>query len=81
MCKVSLCLVSNFSLHNRKQDKWHVTLSLVHLREKCDDAVGLVKMSAKLSLLEMNWIARVLEATMTDKVKVYFDVLGTCMEG
>jgi hypothetical protein len=35
-----------------KRDKWQTMLSLVRIREKGEDAVGLVKMLAKLSLLE-----------------------------
>lgn len=65
MCVVSPCWVSDCSLRPRKRDKWHVTLSLVRLREKCDDAVDLVKMLAKFSLLEMHQIARVLEVTLS----------------
>jgi hypothetical protein len=41
------------------------TLSLVRMREKYDGTVGLVKMSARLSLLEMNRTVKVLEATLS----------------
>jgi hypothetical protein len=53
------------SLRLCKRDAWHMTLSLVHIREKREKVVGLVKMSARLSLLEMKWTARVLEATLS----------------
>jgi hypothetical protein len=53
------------SLHPRKRDTWHAMLSLVRIREKGEKAVGLVKMFARLSLLEMKRMTRVLEATLS----------------
>ena len=44
---------------------WHMMLSLVFMREKGEKDVGLVKMSARLSLLEMKCTTRVLEATLS----------------
>jgi hypothetical protein len=44
--------------------------------------MGLVKMSAMLSLLEMNRTTKVLEATLfINEVKINFDMIGTSMEG
>jgi hypothetical protein len=48
-----------------KRDKWQTMLSLVRMREKGEDAMGLVKISAKLSLLEMKRTANVLAATLS----------------
>jgi hypothetical protein len=50
------------SLRPRKRD---TTLSLVLIREKGEKAVGLVKMSGRLSLVEMKRTTRVLEATLS----------------
>jgi hypothetical protein len=52
------------SLRPRKRDTWHTTLSLAHIREKGEKAVDLMKMYARLSLLEMKRMTRVLEATL-----------------
>jgi hypothetical protein len=53
------------SLRPRKRDTWHTTLSVVRIREKGEKAVDLMKMSARLSLLEMKRTTRVLEATLS----------------
>jgi len=66
----SCCLVEwwssiDGSLWPRKQDIGNTTLSLVGMREKYGEEVGLVKMSAMLSLLEMKRTSKVLEATLS----------------
>ena len=63
------------SLRPRKRDTWHTMLSLVRIREKEGKDVGLVKMSARLSLLEMNRTTSVGGNFITNKMEVDFNVL------
>jgi hypothetical protein len=53
------------SLRLRKRDIGNTTLSLVCMRAKYGEAVDLVRISARLSLLEMKRTAKVLEATLS----------------
>ncbi len=53
------------SLHSRKHDIGNTTLSLVSMRAKYVEAVGLVRILARLSLLEMKRTTKVLEATLS----------------
>lgn len=62
---VELSVFVDGSLHSRKRDIGDTILSFVRMREKYGEVVGFVKMSARLSMLEMNRTSKFLEATLS----------------
>jgi len=66
-CIVRVSMVSSVDvpIRPRKQNVRETTLSLVRMREKNGEEVGLVRMSARLSYMEMKQTIMVLEATLS----------------